>query len=97
MPVNTLTFEQCSAVLNDIMEQASGQQSLAAVNTSDFVSQAQTALLTGFDASAVAGIGAGGEGYTTFTIAGPTGEGLTSARSFTRQRRCVLVDSLSII
>lgn len=49
MPVNTLTFEQCSAVLNDIMEQASGQQSLAAVNTSDFVSQAQTALLTGFD------------------------------------------------
>ena len=49
MPVNTLSFEQCSAVLNDIMEQATGQQSLAAVNTSDFVSQAQTALLTGFD------------------------------------------------
>ena len=44
-----------------------------------------------------AGIGAGGEGYTTFTIAGPTGEGITSARSFTRQRRCVLVDSFHII
>lgn len=44
-----------------------------------------------------AGIGVGGEGFTTFTIAGPTGEGLTSARSFTRQRRCVLVDGFSII
>lgn len=43
------------------------------------------------------GIGAGGEGHTTFTIAGPTGEGLTSARSFTRQRRCVLVDGFRII
>jgi propionaldehyde dehydrogenase len=44
-----------------------------------------------------AGIGAGGEGYTTFTIAGPTGEGLTSAKTFTRQRRCVLVDGFSIV
>lgn len=42
------------------------------------------------------GIGVGGEGYTTFTIAGPTGEGLTSARNFCRRRRCVLVDSLQI-
>jgi len=41
-----------------------------------------------------AGIGVGGEGYTTFTIAGPTGEGLTSARTFTRKRRCVLVNQL---
>ncbi|MBP2654443.1 MAG: Acetaldehyde dehydrogenase (acetylating) [Firmicutes bacterium] len=44
-----------------------------------------------------AGIGVGGEGFTTFTIAGPTGEGLTSARSFARQRRCVLVDGFSIV
>ena len=49
------------------------------------------------NAPSYAGIGVGSEGYTTFTIAGPTGEGITSARSFTRQRRCVLVDSLSII
>ena len=39
----------------------------------------------------------GGEGHTTFTIAGPTGEGITSARSFTRKRRCVMVDSFRII
>ncbi len=44
-----------------------------------------------------AGIGLGGEGYTSFTIAGPTGEGLTSARTFTRVRRCTLVDSFRII
>ncbi|MDK2784502.1 MAG: propionaldehyde dehydrogenase [Bacillota bacterium] len=43
-----------------------------------------------------AGIGVGGEGFATFTIAGPTGEGLTSARTFTRKRRCVLVDAFSI-
>lgn len=43
-----------------------------------------------------AGIGITGEGYSTFTIAGPTGEGLTSARSFARRRRCVLVGELNI-
>ncbi len=49
------------------------------------------------NAPSYAGIGFGSEGHTTFTIAGPTGEGITSARSFIRQRRCVLVDSLSIV
>jgi propionaldehyde dehydrogenase len=43
-----------------------------------------------------AGIGIGGEGYTTFTIAGPTGEGLTSAKTFCRRRRCALVGGLSV-
>lgn len=43
-----------------------------------------------------AGIGVGGEGFSTFTIAGPTGEGLTSARSFARTRRCVLVEGFNI-
>lgn len=49
------------------------------------------------NAPSYAGIGYGAEGHTTFTIAGPTGEGLTSARSFTRLRRCVMVDSFHII
>ncbi len=49
------------------------------------------------NAPSYAGIGAGGEGYTTFTIAGPTGEGLTAAHSFTRARRCVMADGLHII
>jgi len=46
---------------------------------------------------AYAGIGLGGEGHTAFTIAGPTGEGMTSARTFTRHRRCTLVESFRII
>ncbi|MHB9032280.1 MAG: aldehyde dehydrogenase family protein [Anaerolineae bacterium] len=45
----------------------------------------------------LAGLGYGGEGFTTFTIASPTGEGLTSARDFTRVRRCTLVDSFRIV
>ncbi len=49
------------------------------------------------NAPSYAGIGFGGEGHATFTIAGPTGEGITSARSFTRQRRCVMADSFHII
>lgn len=48
------------------------------------------------NAPSYAGIGVGGEGYTTFTIAGPTGEGLTSPRSFCRKRKCVLTDAFSI-
>jgi len=49
------------------------------------------------NAPSFAGIGVGGEGHTTFTIAGPTGEGVTSARSFTRQRRCVLAGGFYIL
>lgn len=48
------------------------------------------------NAPSYAALGYLGEGYTTFTIAGPTGEGLTSARNFTRKRRCVLGGSFSI-
>lgn len=44
-----------------------------------------------------AGLGYGGEGYCSYSIASPTGEGLTSARTFTRKRRCVLVDNFRII
>lgn len=46
---------------------------------------------------AVAGLGYGGEGFTSFTIASPTGEGLTTARTFSRWRRCVLVDHFRIV
>jgi acyl-CoA reductase-like NAD-dependent aldehyde dehydrogenase len=38
------------------------------------------------------GDGIGGNGYATMTIAGPTGEGITCARSFTRRRRCMLAE-----
>ncbi len=43
------------------------------------------------------GMGFGGAGYTSFTIASPTGEGFTRARTFTRERRCALIDYFRII
>jgi acyl-CoA reductase-like NAD-dependent aldehyde dehydrogenase len=43
-----------------------------------------------------AGLGLDGEGYCSFTIASPTGEGLTSPRSFSRWRRCTMVDHFRI-
>lgn len=48
------------------------------------------------NAPSYAALGFGGEGYCTFTIASRTGEGLTSAKSFTKSRRCVMSDSLCI-
>jgi acyl-CoA reductase-like NAD-dependent aldehyde dehydrogenase len=47
--------------------------------------------------SNLAGLGYGGEGFCSFTIASPTGEGLTGPRSFSRLRRCTLVDSFRIV
>lgn len=43
------------------------------------------------------GLGFQGEGYTSFTIASPTGEGLTTAISFTRERRCTLKDHFRFV
>ncbi|HKA91909.1 MAG TPA: aldehyde dehydrogenase family protein [Haliangiales bacterium] len=57
------------------------------INTSIFVK----------NASNLAGLGLGGEGYTSFTIASPTGEGLTTAVNFTRERRCTLKDAFRVV
>ena len=43
------------------------------------------------------GLGHGGEGFCSFSIASPTGEGLTAPHSFTRERRCTLVDYFRIV
>lgn len=57
------------------------------INTSIFVKNGPS----------LAGLGFGGEGFTSFSIASPTGEGLTSARDFARVRRCTLVDAFRIV
>ena len=44
-----------------------------------------------------AGLGLGGEGYLSYSIATTTGEGITTPKTFTRVRRCVLVENLRII
>jgi len=58
-----------------------------ALNTSIFVKNAPS----------FAGLGIEGEGFTTLTIATPTGEGLTSARSFSRIRRCTMSGAFRIV
>ncbi len=58
-----------------------------AMNVSIFVANAAT----------LAGLGAGGEDFTSFSIATPTGEGLTRPRTFSRIRRLTVVGSLRIV
>jgi len=45
----------------------------------------------------LAGLGAGGEDFTSFSIATPTGEGLTRPRTFSRIRRLAVVGSMRIV
>ncbi len=58
-----------------------------ALNTTIFVKNAPS----------YAGLGFNGEGFASLTIATPTGEGITSARTFTRSRRCVLYGDFRIV
>ena len=44
-----------------------------------------------------AGLGEGGEGFTSYSIASPTGEGLTRPRTFSRIRRVTVVGALRIV
>jgi aldehyde dehydrogenase len=57
-----------------------------ALNTSLFVK----------NGSCMAGLGLGGEGYLSYTVATPTGEGVTNPKTFCRVRRCTMVDNLKI-
>jgi aldehyde dehydrogenase len=57
------------------------------VNTSIFVK----------NGPCLAGLGYGGEGYASMSIASPTGEGMTNALTFTRVRRCTMVDHFRIV
>lgn len=43
------------------------------------------------------GLGQGGEGFSSFSIASPTGDGLTRPRTFSRERRITVVGALRIV
>ncbi len=45
----------------------------------------------------MASLGLGGEGYLSFSIAGPTGEGVTTPTTFTRERRCSMIGELRVV
>jgi propionaldehyde dehydrogenase len=83
------------------LEVEQGFRHTATIHSSSIerLSQAAKAMQTAVfvkNGPSLAGIGMGGEGNTSFTIATATGEGVTSARHFARQRRCSLVESFSI-
>lgn len=46
---NTLTFTQIATILNSVNQQATGRTAIAVTNTSEFVSVANTTLLSGYD------------------------------------------------
>ncbi len=61
------------------------------------MAQAMNVSIFSVNGPTLAGLGAGGEGHTSFSIASPTGEGLTRPRSFSRERRMTVVGGLRIV
>lgn len=103
MPVLGVT---CAKDINDAVRKAvlaeHGCRHSAMIHSQDIAhltlaAQALNTTIFVKNAPSYAGNGFEGEGFTTMTIATPTGEGLTSARTFTRMRRCTLHGSLHII
>jgi len=92
--VRLKTFEEC---MKSAKAAESGNRHTASMfsrnveNMTRFAKEIETTIFTKNGAT-LRGVGIGGEGHTTMTIAGPTGEGLTCAKSFTRRRRCMLAE-----
>jgi aldehyde dehydrogenase len=64
-------------------------------NLTKFAQQADTTLFIK-NGPCMTGLGLGGEGFLSFSIATPTGEGVTTPMTFTRSRRCVMVENLNL-
>ncbi len=103
MPVlGICTVETIDEAVEEAICAEQGCQHSAMIHSTNIkhLSYAATALNTTVfvkNAPSYAGLGYEAEGFTTLTIATPTGEGLTSARSFTRARRCVLHGDFRIV
>jgi aldehyde dehydrogenase len=61
-----------------------------------FARAARTTLFV-VNGPSMAGLGLGGEGYLSYSIATPTGEGVTTPLTFTRFRRTTMVGSMRFI
>jgi acyl-CoA reductase-like NAD-dependent aldehyde dehydrogenase len=103
MPIMPVVRVKDSAEAIDLAVQAEGGRGHTAVmhskNISNLSRMARLINCSIFvkNAPCYAGLGEGGEGSTSFTIASPTGEGMTDARTFSRLRRCVMVDHFRIV
>jgi propionaldehyde dehydrogenase len=78
-------FRHTAAIHSDSIEHIT--QFARAIKTTIFVA----------NAPAYAWVGVGAEGWLSQTIAGPTGEGVTDARTWTRQRMTALGGSLRVV
>jgi acyl-CoA reductase-like NAD-dependent aldehyde dehydrogenase len=103
MPIMPVVRVRDSAEAIDLAVAAEGKRGHTAVmhskNISNLSRMARVINCSIFvkNAPCYAGLGEGGEGSTSFTIASPTGEGMTDARTFSRLRRCVMVDHFRIV
>jgi acyl-CoA reductase-like NAD-dependent aldehyde dehydrogenase len=103
MPVIPLVRVRTAAEAIDLakaVEQGMGHTAVIHSKNLDVLSRMSREINTSIfvkNGPSLAGLGFGGEGFTSFSIASPTGEGLTSAIDFTRVRRCTLVDSFRIV
>jgi len=81
-------------------EQGNGHSAVMHSRHLDFLSRMARDINTSIfvkNGPCYSGLGEGGEGFCSLTIASPTGEGLTGPRSFSRERRCVVVDHFRIV
>jgi len=86
--------------LAKVVEQGMGHTAMIHSKNLDVLSRMSREINTSIfvkNGPSLAGLGFGGEGFTSFSIASPTGEGVTSAIDFTRVRRCAMVDSFRIV
>lgn len=67
------------------------------VDTITFMGREMDTTLFVQNGPSTAGLGSGGEGYLSFSIATPTGEGVTTPLTFTRQRRSTTVKSMRVL
>lgn len=81
MSVNTMNFEQASALLNDVKTMVTGEESIAPINSGEFTSVATTTLQAGLDPVMNA-------------ITQVLGRTITSERPYTRKFRGLQVDSM---
>jgi len=86
--------------LAKVVEQGMGHTAMCHSKNLDVLSRMSREINTSIfvkNGPSLAGLGFGGEGFTSFSIASPTGEGVTSAVNFARVRRCTLVDAFRIV
>jgi len=67
------------------------------LETATHMARAMDTTLFIHNAASPASLGVGGAGYFSHTIATPTGEGITTPLTFTRERQMVIGDALRII